>query len=332
MAQTLAISADSPAPPVTASEKEESVKRRSERSVTISPGIKTLAAISTDIIVADVVETNPTKAEEGARDTVKLKVVRTLLGRPTAGDTIGVYYHLLWSDEKGEILESPIFTKGKRYVIFLNSHLSRGPDGERTEYELADRWLSVLPDHVALEKEIAAAVRIPHGDARGEWSSTDGSIAGLQGRLVAYRGESVNGGTPIISIYLDLRNTAGSNNTTEFRLDGAKAVWTVSDATGKAITPISPPGNWLPTSPRKLTLAEKESGRLLLTISGAGIAPNGAGHLELGSDQVWEFPRIDKGAYLLSGRITIASSGQPGQWFGILDLPKIRIPLGATGE
>gem|GEM_PF-6827122 len=48
-----------------------------------------------------------------------------MLGRPTAGDTIGVYYHLLWSDQKREFLESPKFINGKRYIIFLRSRSRR---------------------------------------------------------------------------------------------------------------------------------------------------------------------------------------------------------------
>jgi RNA polymerase sigma factor (sigma-70 family) len=331
-----AVSADPPAPqtPTTKEKTEEKEKEKKpvEGSLPINPGIQALVAASTDVIIADVVDTNPNRAMEGARDTVKLKVVRTLLGRPTAGETIGVYYHLLWSDEKredGGNLESPKFTKGKRYVIFLNSQLSGRPDGDRIEYQLTDRWLSVLPDHVDLVKEVAAAVRVSHGDSRGEWSSADGSIAGLQGRLAAYRGESANGDTPIITVYLDLRNTAGGNNTTEFRLDGAKANWTVFDAGGKASAPTSPPANKIGSDkPRKLILAAKESGRLPLTISGAALAPGGAGHLELGwIDQVWEFANGDKGQYFLAGKIAIAPTGQPGQWFGTLNLPKVRIPL-----
>jgi hypothetical protein len=205
----IAATAGPPAPPKTATETNDGEKKPAQRPIPISPGIQALASASTDIVIADVVETNPRRAIEGARDTVKLKVIRPLLGRSTAGDTIGVYYHLLWSDEKRKILESPKFIKGKRYVIFLRSHLSRRPDGEQIEFELTDRWLSVLPDHVDLVGEVAAAIRVSHGDSRGEWSSTDGSIAGLQGRLVAYREESANGGTPIITIYLELRNTSG---------------------------------------------------------------------------------------------------------------------------
>jgi hypothetical protein len=198
------------------------------------------------------------------------------------------------------------------------------------EYELADQWLAVLPDNVHLEREIVTAVRVTNGDARGEWSSTEGSVAGLQGRLVAYRREPVNG-TPIMAVDLDLRNTAGGDNTVEFRLDGAKVAWTVTDAAGRPVAPGSPPGNWMPNPPRTLTLAAQQGGRLPLTISGAGISRDAGGHLELGSDHVWTFARGDAGPYYLSGTITIEPTRRRGQWTGTLRLPKVRVPLNPIG-
>jgi hypothetical protein len=282
----------------------------------VGPGIQAMASSSTAVIIADVLETNPRKAIEGARDTVKLKVVRTLLGRPAPGDTLGVYYHLLWSDEKMEVLEPPKFVQGRRYLIFLRNN------------ELTDPWLAVLPDNVHLTKEVAAAVRVSHGDAQSEWSSTDSSIAGLQGRLVAYREETSNSGAPIIAVYLDVRNTSGGPQTVDFDLNSAKIDWVVSDATGKAIAPSSPPGNWLPTKAQKVTLAAKESDRLLLTASGAGVAKDGAGHLELISNRMWDFAKSDRGPYFLTGTIMIKPTGDRSLWYGTMALPSVRIPLG----
>lgn len=324
---TLAASAEPTGLPVPPTDDKEP-KPAEQTLPAAGPGIQALIASSTDIIIADVLETSPRRAVEGARDTVKLKVVHSLLGRPVAGDTLGVYYHLLWkTDEEGGELEPLKFEKGKRYVIFLRSQLARRPDGEKVEYELTDRWLAVLPDNVSLVKEVAAAVRVMHGDARGEWSSTDGSMAGLQGRLVAYRGEASNG-TPIIAVHLDVRNTAGGDNTVEFGLDGAKFEWNVTDSDGKAFAPTSPPGSWLPNKARKLTLAAKESGRLKLTISGGGIGLAKAGHLELASDRVWEFAQGNKGSYYLSGKIAIEATGERGRWSGAMALPRVRIPVG----
>src|SRR5688572_23080099 len=46
----------------------------------IGAGVLGLAAGSTDVVVADVLETHPRKAIEGARDTTRLKVVDSLMG------------------------------------------------------------------------------------------------------------------------------------------------------------------------------------------------------------------------------------------------------------
>src|SRR6516225_3584318 len=78
---------------------EEKQKKKVEHKGPIRAGIQDLVAASTDVLVADVEDTNPSKAMEGARDTVKLKVVRTLLGLSAPDDTISVYYHLLWTDD-----------------------------------------------------------------------------------------------------------------------------------------------------------------------------------------------------------------------------------------
>ena len=304
-----------PPPPVgrsTEQPSEERPKKKVEYNGPISAGIQALATASTDIVIADVVDTNPRRAMEGARDTVKLKVVKTLLGRPAPGETLGVYYHLVWTDEKAETLERVKFEKGQRYVVFLKSHV-----------ELTDPWLAVLQDRPALVQEIAAAVRAPHGDARGEWSEPVGP---LEARLVAYRTEPSNG-TPIITLYLDLRNVAGGDNTKEFNLDKASVTWKVTDANGKEIAPTSPPGNGQPTPPKKLVLDAGQSGRLQVSITGGGIGKDRGGHLELGSDRVWEFDKGEEKAYYLSGEVKIEATRDARVWYGTLNLPMVKLPV-----
>jgi hypothetical protein len=299
-------------------------KQKVEHKGPVSPGIQALAAASTDIIVADVVDTNPTKAKEGARDTVKLKVVETMLGLTAPDDTIGVYYHLLWTDEKAATLERPKFEKGLRYVVFLTSHIQdRGAEGRRVVYELTDPWLAVLQDRPALVREIAAAVRVSHGDARGEWSA---SVGPLQFRVVAYRTGPTNG-TPIITVYLDVRNVAGGDNTVEFNLDKASVTWLVTDGKGIDMAPTSPPGNSLPTPPRKRVFEAHESARFVLSHTGAEIAKDRGGHLELGSKRVWVFDRGDKMEYYLNGTIKVTPTRDRGLWSGTIDLPRVKVPI-----
>lgn len=108
-------------------------------------GLKSIVDLSTDIVIADVLDTNPRTAIEGARDTVQLSVVRTLKGPLEPGQQIGVYYHLLWIDRKNWVLEKPKFNKGSRYTVFL-----------RDGYRLTDPWLAVLPDHPDLAIDVIA--------------------------------------------------------------------------------------------------------------------------------------------------------------------------------
>lgn len=303
---------------------DEKPKKKVEHAGPISPGIQALAAASTDIIVADVVDTNPTKAIEGARDTVKLKVVETLLSLSAPDDTISVYYHLLWTDDKATTLERPKFEKGLRYVVFLKSHMEdRRAEGRRVAYELADPWLAVLQVRPALVSEIAAAIRVSHGDAQGEWSA---SVGPLQFRVVAYRTGRSNG-TPIITVYLDVRNVAGGNNTVEFNLDKASVTWLVTDGKGKDMAPTSPSGKSMPTPPRKRVLEAHDSARFVLSNTGAEIAKDRGGHLELGKERVWVFDRGDKMDYYLEGTIKVTPTSDKGLWSGTIDLPRVKVPI-----
>jgi hypothetical protein len=114
-----------------------------------NPGLKAVADSSTDIAVVEVLDSKPSKAPEGARDTARLKVVRALKGPLRPGDEIGLYYHLLWADTEKRVLEEPKFKKGKRYTVFLVKGL---------DYALADQWLAVLPEHPHLDGDVSQAL------------------------------------------------------------------------------------------------------------------------------------------------------------------------------
>ena len=89
-----------------------------------NPGINHLINISSDIIVAKTISTNPRLALGGMRDTAKIKVLRSLKGSLKSGDTIGIYYHLykvgptIFDNEKNKL------AGGKELVIFLKSQTS----------------------------------------------------------------------------------------------------------------------------------------------------------------------------------------------------------------
>lgn len=125
------------------------------------PAVQALVAHSTDIIVAEVLSTNPRKALEGARDTVQLKVRQRLKGRLSKGQKIGVYYHLLWVDTTTWKLEPKKFVKGKSYVVFLKATTVRDGDRTHVEYALSDRWFGVAPDHPQLVKTVSQIATAP---------------------------------------------------------------------------------------------------------------------------------------------------------------------------
>lgn len=108
------------------------------------PGVNALVQSSTDIVVAKVISTSPTKEIEGARDNVMLQVIRKLKGPLNQGDSVSVYYHLLVSDAKTGELEPKKFEVGKEYIVFIKSYrLANAPPplSEATIRELTDQWL-----------------------------------------------------------------------------------------------------------------------------------------------------------------------------------------------
>lgn len=117
-----------------------------------NPALKMLVDVSSEVFVAKVLKTFPTKAIEGARDTVVLQVEDSLKGDLKKGQRIEIYYHLLWKDTTKWILEDKKFEVGKEYVIFTYSYFSEHE--KKTKYELTDRWLSVQKPHPKLIEEI----------------------------------------------------------------------------------------------------------------------------------------------------------------------------------
>jgi hypothetical protein len=126
-----------------------------------NPGLKAMWAASTDIAVVEVLETQPRRSPGGARDTAQLKVHRVMKGTLEIDETIGLYYHLAWVDTQPLVLEDPKFHKGKRYVVFLKRWTIRENGIDlRVEFELADQWFGVLPEHPDLVRELREVIWI----------------------------------------------------------------------------------------------------------------------------------------------------------------------------
>ncbi len=295
-------------------------KRLTPYSHPIGAGVLGLAAGSTDVVVADVLETNPRKAIEGARDTVKLKVVDVLMGRPAVGETLDLYYHLLWTDMQSMTLEPPKFEKGKRYIIFLRSHIARGPDYWKVEYELADQWLAVMPPDPNRLAEVEAAVRVAHGDSRGAWCE---SVAAYRGRLVAYR--DMQGKRPVINIFLDLNNVTGGENDVLFDLSNATITWIIRDEGGKVVDPTSlAVGRAKEPMEQKVFVKSQGSVRLPLSQTEENIPDSQQGYLTLAPGSAWLFDSSEK-TYFLTCKIEIPFVSKSA-WYGTMELPAVALP------
>ena len=91
----------------------------------------------------------------------------------------------------------------------------------------------------------------------------------------------------------------------------------------------SPPANRIRSDkPKKHYPRCERSGRLPLTISGAAALLAGLGISNLhGLTGCGSSPKAIRSSTSLPGEIAISPTGQHGQWFGTLNLPKVRIPL-----
>ena len=295
-------------------------KRLTPYPYPIGAGVLGLAAGSTDVVVADVLETNPSKAIEGARDTTRLKVVDVLMGRPAVGETLDLYYHLLWTDERSMTLEPPKFEKGKHDIIFLRSHIASGPDYRRVEYELADQWLAVMPPDPPRIAEVEGAIRATQGDSRGAWCE---SVAAYRGRLVAHR--DTQGKRPLINIFLDLNNVTGGENDVLFDLTNATITWTVRDEGGNVVEPTIPAGKRAKEPlGQKVLVKSKGSARLPLSQADENIPDSRLGYLTLAPGLAWLFDNSEK-TYSLRCKIEMPFV-RSGSWYGTMELPVVALP------
>ncbi len=253
---------------------------------------------------------------------MKINVADTLLGRPVVGETLNLYYHLLWADERSmTTLEPPKFEKGTRYIIFLRSHIVIGVDGRKVEYELADQWLAVMPPDSRRVDEVKGAIRATQGDTRGAWCE---SVAAYRGRLVAYH--DLQDKRPVINVFLDLNNVTGGQNDVLFDLTRATITWTVTDEGGNIIKPTAPAGR-RSNEPldQKVLVKSQGSVRLPLSQSDEKFPDSQHGYLTLAPDLAWVFDGWNENTYFLTCKIEIPAVRE-GVWYGTMDLPAVALP------
>lgn len=132
------------------------------------PVLSALVDNSTNIVIADVLSTNPRDAIEGARDTAEFRVVSSLKGDYPVDKVIPLYYHLIY-DQGQE--NKPTFVLGHRYILFLQDEVvghddpkdastdlfdqfSRDGHTYYHQLQLVDQWFSEASYHAFLEADI----------------------------------------------------------------------------------------------------------------------------------------------------------------------------------
>ena len=191
-------------------------------------------------------------------------------------------------------------------------------------YEVGDEFAKKFDTWAGrVEAEpVVIAVKAADAEEAGSWSPP---INGLQARLSVARKEPFNG-TPMLAVYLELRNVSDRAAVMEVPLDTDKVRFTVTDSADKPIPPTSGPYDEL-TAPLGL-LRLPHDGQLRFNVShhGAGVPKDQAAMLDLGVTSQWEFKRADEQTYYLQARLTV-QDGNDQRWSGTLELPKVRLPV-----
>ena len=158
-----------------------------------------------------------------------------------------------------------------------------------------------------------------------ETESWSKPVSGLQARFSFANKETFNG-TPILTTYLELRNVSDVANVIEIPLDPQKIRFRITDSTGKAISPTNGPFDGTSVELGLLRLPFDSYLRFNIASRGAGVAKDARGHVDLGAEHNWTFPRGNTETYYLNGTLTIDKT-KAGHWYGTIEIPKAKIPL-----
>ncbi len=197
--------------------------------------------------------------------------------------------------------------------------------GTVTKNESQDPRLPGLPPGPPPPRRPIPDPRAAPPDESAPWSKPSD---GIQGRLVLLGKEPVNG-TPILNVYLELRNVTNNASPIEILPDAWQLDWTVTDVEGKEQRPESGPFDEVRGPLGTLRLPWDSTLRLNVTHRGAGIPKDQGAFLDLGVGRQWTFRRDDPKPYFLQARLSHREV-KGNVWTGALDLPKVEVPLDAT--
>jgi hypothetical protein len=161
------------------------------------------------------------------------------------------------------------------------------------------------------------------------WSE---AVNGIQASLTLRRSEVVND-TPIISVYLTLRNVSGVANPIRIHWASAKITFSVVDEKGVEVPRSFGSYDGISVDLSDLVLPFESTLTFNISQRGLGI-PHGAGALiDLGPSDCWTVAKQSGKKYFLSAVLNVSEQAEQIKkyerpWKGRIEVPKASIPFG----
>ena len=178
---------------------------------------------------------------------------------------------------------------------------------------------------LALFVGLTAIAFAANPEQKGAWSE---AVNGVRARLViGFDPDFV--GAEMAVVQLEIQNVSAVANPKEIWLDPNRCFvwWQLRDETGNAVPRPMSVFSGKAVGPYWVTLPHDSIMRLLISVNGYGIKPNGGIALQL-PGAFWQVPRRPGGRYELSAKFVGSTPKDDTRrvWQGMLVLPSVRVP------
>jgi hypothetical protein len=156
----------------------------------------------------------------------------------------------------------------------------------------------------------------------GAWSEAAG---GLRGRLVVVHGQRFNE-IDYLKVYVELKNVSDTISPMEIFPFNLKSDMRTSDGKSAKQPPVACGG---PIAP-PVTLVLPFDSTLRINVSNSNCTSMQKGGIFVLAGEMWAIEKDDQADYFLDAALHLDNPGYSGEgrvrWFGMLKLPKVKIP------
>jgi hypothetical protein len=199
----------------------------------------------------------------------------------------------------------------------------------RPPFRLIANFAAAIVFAIAVSARASPTTVQATNTAVGDQQPWSAEINGLSARVSVEEREVVNG-TPIFSVYLELRNSRDLANAMTIPWPGDSLKFNVTDEAGIKVPQGGVVYDGMEVKVPDLVLPHDSTIRVNVSKSGAGVSGDQAALLDLGADQTWTLPR-DHRHYRLSAVLDIPERKEKGAgrwsgpWHGRIEIPSIEI-------